>query len=42
MAAAIQDGRPSVPDLIEAGQDPDVVRRVVYELMLTQCITPLT
>ncbi|GMV18985.1 MAG: hypothetical protein AMXMBFR56_72090 [Polyangiaceae bacterium] len=42
VAAAIQDGRPSVPDLIEAGQDPDVVRRVVYELMLTQCITPLT
>ncbi|MCC6667891.1 MAG: hypothetical protein IT375_29375 [Polyangiaceae bacterium] len=32
----------SVPDLIEAGHHPDVVRRVVYELMLTHCLAPVS
>jgi hypothetical protein len=29
-----------LPDLVEAGHDPDVIRRVVYQLMITRCITP--
>lgn len=31
----------SLPDLIEQGFDPDVIRRVVYLLMTTRCVAPL-
>ena len=41
VAVAISDAPLSVPDLLELGHDPDVVRRVVYELMLTHCVAPV-
>ncbi|MCC6897441.1 MAG: hypothetical protein IT377_00625 [Polyangiaceae bacterium] len=40
VASALVGAPLSVPDLIEAGHHPDVVRRVVYELLLTHCLAP--
>ncbi|MFO0567235.1 MAG: hypothetical protein U0263_16375 [Polyangiaceae bacterium] len=42
VADAIAASQASLPELVEAGHDPDVIRRVVYLLMVTRCITPIT
>lgn len=41
VADAIGMTEASLPDLVEAGHDPDVIRRVVYLLMVTRCIAPV-
>jgi hypothetical protein len=41
VAVAISDAPLSVPDLLELGHDPDVVRRVVYSLIITHCVAPV-
>lgn len=41
VADAIGMTQASLPDLVEAGHDPDVIRRVVYLLMVTRCIAPV-
>lgn len=41
VADSIAQTQASLPDLVEAGHDPDVIRRVVYLLMITRCITPV-
>lgn len=39
---AIVSTQASLPDLIEAGHDPDVIRRVVYLLITTRCAAPVS
>ncbi|MBI3204916.1 MAG: hypothetical protein HYZ29_25490 [Myxococcales bacterium] len=41
VADAIGMTQASLPELVEAGHDPDVIRRVVYLLMVTRCIAPI-
>ncbi len=41
VADAIATTMAPLPDLVEAGHDPDVIRRVVYQLMITRCIGPV-
>lgn len=41
VADAIGMTEASLPELVEAGHDPDVIRRVVYLLMVTRCVSPV-
>jgi hypothetical protein len=41
VADAIASSMAPLPDLVEAGHDPDTIRRVVYALMITRCVGPV-
>jgi hypothetical protein len=41
VADAIGMTEASLPELVEAGHEPDVIRRVVYLLMVTRCVSPI-